>query len=84
LRLDHHQSHESLQSENTKKKRKAPVVVGKREQIDKTEQQQDVTNSIIRPGRFSDLMFSFVKTFYFRFRASSTSFTNKYRFSINR
>jgi hypothetical protein len=79
IRLDHHQSHESLQSENTKKKRKAPVVLGKKDQFDKTEQQQNGTNNITRPGRFLTLIFSFIIRFYCRFRASTSS--NKYRFN---
>ncbi|CAF1257651.1 unnamed protein product [Rotaria magnacalcarata] len=55
LRSDHHhQSHESLQSENTKKKRKAPVVaptngIHKKDESDKLEQQHQ-TNHITRPG----------------------------------
>ncbi len=53
IRLDHHQSRESLQSETNKKKRKAPVILGKKDQVDKSEEQKDVTNSITRPGRYS-------------------------------
>ncbi|CAF1138503.1 unnamed protein product [Rotaria sordida] len=55
LHIDHHQSHESLQSENTKKKRKAPIVapinsVQEKDEIDQIEQKQNLTNSIARPG----------------------------------
>jgi hypothetical protein len=63
LRIDyHHQSHESLQSENTQKKRKAPVVAGtnsvlKKDEINKIEQQQNVTDNIIRPGKFASFNF---------------------------
>ncbi|CAF2569464.1 unnamed protein product [Rotaria sp. Silwood2] len=54
LHIDHHQSHESLQSENTKKKRKAPIVapinlVQKKDEIDQIEQKQNLTNNIARP-----------------------------------
>lgn len=52
VRLDHHQSQESLQSENNKKKRKAPVVLPKKDQMNKPEEHNDESNSIERPGRF--------------------------------
>ena len=62
LRVDHHQSQESLQSENTKKKRKAPVVVGttvvpKKDQIE----QQNLPNSITRPGKYMVVILFFIK-----------------------
>lgn len=45
LKLDHHQSQESLQSENTKRKRKAPVILPKKE----PEVVSENMNSIARP-----------------------------------
>ena len=66
LRLDHHQSQESLQSENMKKKRKAPVVLPKKEQIDEIKQEQEVvTNNTTRPGRFSKLSFLLSITIFY-------------------
>ena len=53
MRLDHHQSRESLQSDTMKVKRKAPVIMGKKEQVEKSEEHKDVTNNIARPGRYS-------------------------------
>ncbi|CAF0851355.1 unnamed protein product [Adineta ricciae] len=51
LRIEHHQSQESLQAENTKKKRKAPVmtIVNTVEKQDETEQHHNVTIETTRP-----------------------------------
>ncbi len=84
LRLDHHQSHESLQSENTKKKRKAPVVLAKKDQVDKIEQ-QEATNNIARPGLFSHFVSSLICVCCSRFRSSTSAVCrNGYRFSIHK
>jgi hypothetical protein len=53
LRVEHHQSHESLHSDNTQKKRKAPTVIGtnlvhQKDEIDKIPQQQTITHHITR------------------------------------
>ena len=56
LRLDCHRSYESLQSENIKKKRKAPVIIQtnsiqNKDEFDKIDEEQFPTNNFIRPGR---------------------------------
>ena len=53
LRIEHHQSQESLQAENTKKKRKAPVITiaNTVEKRDEKEQHQNVTNETNRPSK---------------------------------
>lgn len=66
LRMDHHQSQESLQSENNKKKRKAPVVLPKKEHVDKFEQQNDETNNIARPGRVLSMEVRMMKWSFFQ------------------
>ncbi len=55
LRIEHHQSHESLHSNNTQEKRKAPIVIGtnlvhQKDEIDKIPQQQTITHHITRRG----------------------------------
>ncbi|UJR28307.1 hypothetical protein I4U23_009552 [Adineta vaga] len=52
LRIEHHQSQESLQAENTKKKRKAPLVtiMNTVEKNDEREHDQPMTNETTRPG----------------------------------
>jgi hypothetical protein len=85
LRVDHHQSRESLLSENMKKKRKAPVVAGtnsiqKKDEIDKTEQQQNQKDNTIRPGRFTVFFYS-KQCFLHRYRASFSA--DKHNIFIN-